>query len=442
MKISVFGLGYVGCVSAACFAQEGHEVVGVDVSQTKIDLINAGQSPIIEKDLDTILAKVASGGTGCGTLRATQDSSRAVAETDLSLICVGTPSDNNGSLRLDYVKQCARDVGAGLKDKDRYHVIVVRSTMLPGSVEEAVIKEVEYTSGKRAGEDFGVAINPEFLRESTSIHDFYNPPMTIIGQFDERSGDTVAKIYDFLDAPLVRTEIRVAEMIKYSCNAFHAVKVAFGNEIGAMAKAIGIDSHKVMDIFCMDDKLNLSSYYLKPGFAFGGSCLPKDLRAINYKARTLDVDTPLLNSVLPANEVHVARSLDVLLQSGTKKVGILGLSFKAGTDDLRESPLVTIAEALIGKGYDLKIYDKNISMAKLVGANKEYIEREIPHISSLLCDSIEEVMDNSDIVVIGNKSEEFIAAVENAPADKRVYDLCRITKETDALPDGYEGVCW
>lgn len=439
MKISIFGLGYVGCVSAACLAQEGHDVIGVDINSMKVDMINDGKSPIVEKDLDTILAKVANG-EGKGTLIATSDSIKAVQHSEISLICVGTPSNENGSLRLDYVKKCAKEIGVGLKNKDSYHVVVARSTMLPGSVDEAIVREVEYSSGKKAGKDFGVVINPEFLRESTSIQDFYDPPVTVIGEMDTRSGDSVENMYHFLTAPCVRTTIQTAEMVKYTCNCFHALKVTFANEIGIISKAIGVDSHKVMDIFCMDDKLNLSSYYLKPGFAFGGSCLPKDLRALNYKARELDVDVPVLRSIIGSNRSHIDGVIKKIIRIGKKKVGILGLSFKAGTDDLRESPLVILTEALIGKGFNIKIFDENVAVAKLVGANKKYIEEEIPHISSLMCGDMSKVISDSDIILIGNKAEAFKDAVKEK--NKIIFDLVRITDDIDNIADGYEGICW
>ncbi len=443
MKISIFGLGYVGCVSAACLAREGHEVIGIDVNPMKVDMINNGTSPIVEKDLDKIIHDaVHMDADGKGSLRATTDAVRAVIDTDVSLICVGTPSSDNGSLKLDYIRRCSRDIGMGLKQKKAYHIVVARSTMLPGSAEEAVIREVEYISGKKAGRDFGVVMNPEFLRESTSVHDFYNPPVTVIGELDQKSGDMLAEMYKFLDAPVVRTDIRTAEMIKYANNAFHALKVTFANEIGAICKALSIDSHKVMDIFCMDHKLNLSSYYLKPGFAFGGSCLPKDVRAINYKAKECDLDVPLLQSIMESTRVHIERAISKILLTGKKKVGILGLSFKAGTDDLRESPLVFLTETLIGKGFDIRIYDQNVSIARLFGANKEYIEKEIPHISSLMCEELSDVVSHSEVLIIGNKSDEFARVLEERNNGKIIYDLVRITEDVKDVSSGYDGICW
>lgn len=442
MKVAIFGLGYVGCVSAACLAREGHDVVGVDVNQTKIDMINVGKSPIVEKDLDTILDEIVNGKKGEGSLKATTDAVRAVVESDLSLICVGTPSNDNGSLKLDYVRRCAADIGLGLKEKSGYHVVVGRSTMLPGTIEGVIIREIEYASGKKAGIDFGAVMNPEFLRESTSVHDFYNPPVTVVGELDKRSGDVVEEMYHFLDAELVRTDIKTSEMIKYANNTFHGLKVAFANEIGAICKTAGIDSHKVMDIFCMDKKLNISSYYLKPGFAFGGSCLPKDLRALNYLAKTNDVKVPILSAVMESNRSHIQQSINAIIRTGKKKIGILGLSFKAGTDDLRESPVVILTESLIGKGFDIKIYDENVSVAKLFGANKEYIENEIPHISSLMVESMDLVISHSDVIIIGNNAEEFKSVIYNVADDKIVYDLVRIDANIENTVPGYEGICW
>ncbi len=443
MKISVFGLGYVGCVSAACLAKVGHKVIGVDVSQVKVSLINEGKSPIVEKDIGEIIHDVVqSEKYAPGKLLATTDPEMAVRDSELSLICVGTPSNENGSLKLDYVRRCANDIGLGLAKKPGYHVVVARSTMLPGSVEDVIIKELEAASGKQIGIDFGVAMNPEFLRESTSVYDFFNPPMTVIGQYDERSGELLEKMYHFLDAPLEITDIKTAEMMKYACNCFHAAKVTFANEIGSICKSIGVDSHKVMDIFCLDDKLNLSSYYLKPGFAFGGSCLPKDLRALNYQAKSNDVDVPLLKSILASNKIQIENVIENIIRFGLKKVGFVGLSFKAGTDDLRESPLVILVEALIGKGLDIKIFDRNVSLARLTGANKDYIDKEIPHISTLMTDKIDDIMQHADLIVIGNKAKEVAHVLKYVPDNKKIFDLVRVSDSLDGLSGGYEGVCW
>ena len=403
MRISIFGLGYVGAVSAGCLAKDGHKVIGVDPYQPKVDLINAGKTPVIEKDIGEIMQKAVAD----GLLSATQDVRRAVFDTDISLICVGTPSQPNGSLDLKYVRKVCEEIGEAIKEKAGFHVVVARSTMLPGSMRSVVIPVLEETSGKRAGVDFGVCNNPEFLRESTAVYDYYNPPKTVIGETDSIAGDMLASIYSHLDAPLVRTSVETAEMVKYTDNVWHALKVGFANEIGNICKAVGIDGHEVMNIFCKDTKLNLSAYYMKPGFAFGGSCLPKDVRALTYKARTSDIEVPILNAIIPSNQKQIEKGLAMIIAKGSKKVGILGFSFKAGTDDLRESPLVEVIERLIGKGYDIRLYDRNVKIASLVGANKDYILNHIPHISKLMVDSIDKVLTHADTIVIGNGAEEF-----------------------------------
>jgi len=438
VRISVFGLGYVGSVSAGCLTALGHEVIGVDVSPMKADLINAGRSPVVEADLEALIAK----GVAAGKLGADTSASEAVAASDLSLICVGTPSDSNGSLDLTFVERVCQEIGQALASKDGYHVVVMRSTVLPGSTEQRVIPVLETYSGRVAGRDFGVAFNPEFLREGTAVYDFHHPPFTVIGQYDERGASIVADLYADIEAPLQIVPLRVAEMVKYANNAFHALKVAFANEIGNICKQRGIDSHQVMDIFCMDDKLNLSSYYLKPGFAFGGSCLPKDLRALLYHAHRMDLGVPVLEAILRSNELQVKRGIELVRRTGRKKIGVLGFSFKAGTDDLRESPLVALIEALIGKGYQVKVFDRNVSLARVHGANRAYIEREIPHIASLMCDSVEEVISGSDVIVIGNKAAEFRQVLEQLRRDQVVIDLVRIQKDIERLDARYEGICW
>jgi len=438
MRISIFGLGYVGAVSAGCLAREGHTVIGVDPYQPKVDLINAGQTPVIEKDIGEIIERAVAD----GLLGATQDVRQAVFDTEISLICVGTPSQANGSLDLKYVRKVCEEIGAALREKADFHVVVARSTMLPGSMRSIVIPVLEAASGKHAGVEFGVCNNPEFLRESTAVYDYYNPPKTVIGETDAAAGDRLASLYAHLDAPLVRTSVETAEMVKYTDNVWHALKVGFANEIGNICKAAGIDGHEVMEIFCKDTKLNLSSYYMKPGFAFGGSCLPKDVRALTYKARASDIDVPILNAIIPSNQKQIEKGLAMITEKGSRKVGILGFSFKAGTDDLRESPLVEVIERLIGKGYDIRLYDKNVRIASLVGANRDYILNHIPHISKLMVDSIEEVVAHADIIVIGNGAEEFRAIAESIPAGKRVVDLVRISDRRSSEEAGYDGICW
>lgn len=437
MKLSVFGLGYVGCVSAACFAKEGHEVLGVDVNSTKVQIINSGKSPIVEHGIDNLIGEMVRD----KRLRATSDSAEAIAGSQVSLVCVGTPSNANGSLDLEYVRRVCEEIGEALAAKPERHTVVIRSTMLPGTIEGVVIPALELRSGKKAGTDFGVCINPEFLREGTSLKDFYAPPFTLIGADEDGAAKTVADLYSRIDAPLFVTPVKAAEMVKYACNCFHALKVGFANEIGNICKELGIDSHQVMDVFCQDTKLNLSPYYLKPGFAFGGSCLPKDLRAINYKAKELDVDVPVLGAILASNRSQIERAVEMVLRTKKKRIGVLGFSFKAGTDDLRESPMVALIETLIGKGMQMAIYDRDVSLARLFGANKEYIEREIPHISQLMRDNIDEVLKSSDVLVIGNKNEEFRRIEPSLRPDQTVIDLVRLFE--DRVTGGsWQGICW
>lgn len=436
--VSVFGLGYVGCVSAACLAREGHTVVGVDVARTKVDLVNAGKSTIVEEGIAELVAEQ----VAAGRLRATTGVREAVQATELSLVCVGTPSRANGGLDLKYVERVCEEIGAALKDKAGYHVIVIRSTVLPGTVHDVATPAIERTSGKKAGVDFGVASNPEFLREGTSIKDFQEPPFTLIGADEPATADAIAALYTGLDAPVHRVAVRVAEMVKYACNCYHGLKVAFANEIGNVCKALGVDSHEVMRVFCEDRKLNISAAYLKPGFAFGGSCLPKDLRAVTHKARELDVETPVLRATLESNKLQVQRAFDMVVRTGARRVGMLGMSFKPGTDDLRESPLVSLIELMVGKGLELAIYDRDVSEARLIGANKEYIEGEIPHIWSLVKPSAAEVIAHGDVVIVGNATGEIRALGAGAFAGKTVVDLARLFPAKPAAVQGYEGICW
>ncbi len=437
MKISIFGLGYVGAVSAGCLAQAGHTVVGVDPAQVKVDLINDGKTPIIEKDIGELIAEA----VRAGRLSATTGVDDAIEGSEVSWICVGTPSELNGSLDLRYVRRVCEQIGAALKKKKSFHVVVARSTMLPGSMRNVVISTLEQSSGKKAGVDFGVCINPEFMREGTAVYDFYHPPKTVIGEMDKNSGDLLQSIYAELSAPLIRTDIETAELVKYTDNVWHALKVGFANEIGNIAKQLGLDGHKVMDIFCQDTKLNLSPYYMKPGFAFGGSCLPKDVRALTYKARSVDLDLPILNAILPSNERQIERGVRMVLEKDNRKVGILGISFKAGTDDLRESPLVELVERLLGKGYELRIYDRNVRLASLVGANRDYILNRIPHISKLMVESMDEVLTFGETLVIGNRSEEFRSVPERLRPGQVVVDLVRVSQRRSDVST-YDGICW
>lgn len=438
MKLSVFGIGYVGCVSAACFAKAGHDVIGVDLNPTKVEIINQGKSPIVESGIDELVAAMVT----AGRLSATTDSAAAIMNSDVSLVCVGTPSNANGSLDLNHVKNVCEEIGAALKTKAKRHTVVIRSTMLPGTIESLVVPTLETSSGKHAGQDFGICINPEFLREGSSLKDFYSPPFTLIGTDEAETANLVSELYSGIEAPLFVTALKTAEMVKYACNCFHALKVSFANEIGNICKAVGIDSHEVMHVFSQDTKLNLSPYYLTPGFAFGGSCLPKDLRAINYKAKQVDVEVPVLSSILPSNRLQIERAVNMVLQTGRKRIGVLGFSFKAGTDDLRESPMVTLIETLIGKGLQLAIYDRDVSLAKLFGANKQYIEREIPHISQLMRASIDEVLSDSEVLVIGNKAAEFRELEGKVRADQLVIDLVRMFDSSAGGDGSYQGICW
>ena len=403
MDISIIGMGYVGAVCAACLAEYGHTIIGVDVSLLKVRMINAGKSPIVEPGLGELLAK----GVSAGRIRATSSTGEAVNASQLTMICVGTPSKRNGDLDLRYVELVALEIGAALKHKATRHTVVVRSTVLPGTVNNVVVPALEKASGMKAGIDFGVAVNPEFLRESSAIEDYRAPPMTVIGEWDEVSGRELAEIYSVLPAPIFRRPIEVAEMVKYACNVWHATKVTFANEIGNIAKACGIDGREVMKLVCEDRKLNISPYYMQPGFAFGGSCLPKDLRAMNYRASQVEADHPMLASIMRSNTGQVQRAFELIASLGSRKVGMFGLAFKSGTDDLRESPLVELAEMLIGKGYSLSIYDRNVDHARVMGTNKEYIDARIPHVSNLMKSDIHEVIAASDILVLGNKDPAF-----------------------------------
>ena len=438
MRISIFGLGYVGSVSAACLANKGHHVIGVDSNQLKVDMINAGKALIIEPELKELTELVVAN----GHLRATSGVSDAILNSQLSFICVGTPSKKNNSLDLQYVKRICEDIGHILREKDEHHIIVCRSTMFPGSIRKVVIPILEHFSDKRAGHDFSVCINPEFMKESTAVYDYYNPPKNVVGTSEQRVRDVMSDLnQECTNMPTLFLEIEEAEILKYTDNIWHALKVGYANEVGNVCKSLNIDSHRVMDVFCQDTKLNLSPYYLKPGFAFGGSCLPKDLRAFLFESQQLNLSLPIISSVLPSNKLQIDAAMNMVIEQGNKRVGVLGFGFKANTDDLRESPVVELIERLIGKGYELTLFDKNISSARLYGANRDYILNHIPHISDLMVDSIDELMHRSKTIIIGNNAVEFERVLDDARDDHSIIDLVRIRREVPELTE-YEGICW
>jgi GDP-mannose 6-dehydrogenase len=435
MRINIYGLGYVGSVSAACLAADGHDVLGIDIDRAKVDSINRGVSAVVEPGLSELVNR----GVACNKLRATTN---AIEDGDVSMVCVGTPSNENGSLCLEYITRAAAQIGEFLRATNSYHVVCVRSTVLPGTVEGLVVPILEHRSHKQAGRDFGVCMNPEFLREGSSIRDYRCPPYTIIGELDSRSGDVVEELYAGVQAPAIRTELAIAEMVKYAGNAFHALKITFANEIGNICKRLGLDGRRVMEIFCRDQKLNVSPAYLQPGFAFGGSCLPKDLRALLHKAKELDLEPPVLRSILASNTRQVEEAYRLIRKTGKKKIAMLGLSFKPGTDDLRESPIAELIEILIGKGHQVAIYDREVSLARLRGSNKTYIEQTIPHISSLMKTSIASVVDGSEVVVVAKRSSEFEETVRGLNNGHCIVDLVSVLSDAGEQKGEYEGICW
>ncbi len=438
MKIAVFGLGYVGCVSAACLAQEGHTVIGVDINPLKVKLLGAGRSPVVEPGL----AEMVKTAVASGHLQVSQDGKAAVRKSDVSLICVGTPSNENGSLKLQYVENVCREIGAALAAKQNYHTVVVRSTVLPGVVEEKLLPLLEQYAGRRAGVDFGLCMNPEFLREGSAVRDYFHPSLVVIGEYDRRSGDVAQALYQSVEARVVRTSIRNAEMIKYASNAFHALKIVFANEIGNLCKASGIDGQEVMDIFCQDKQLNVSAAYLKPGFAFGGSCLPKDVRALFSMAKELDVESPALQAILPSNQKQIERGIRLVERTKRKKIGILGLSFKAETDDLRESPAIALVETLVGRGFQVSVFDEEVELSRLVGANKSFLEQELPHIASLMCASLEQLAAESEVIVITRDSKTFRQIGRLLGKEHILIDLVGKAKHNGHTAGAYEGICW
>ena len=439
LAISVFGLGYVGTVTAACFAHMGHNVIGVDLSPGKVEAMDAGRSPIVEPRVEALISDAHT----AGRLHGTSSSESAVLNSEISFLCVGTPSLRNGKLDLGHIQPVCRDIGQVLKKKTAFHLVVLRSTVLPGTAETIVVPALEQASGKKMGKDFGVCVNPEFMREGTAVADFLEPAMTIIGAADTTHSSMLREIYSWAPGKIFETSFRSAEMTKYVCNAWHAVKVSFANEVGTLARELGVDAESVVEIFTADTKLNISPTYLKPGFAFGGSCLPKDVRALNYRAKELDLNLPLFQSIMHSNDEHLERAVEMILSTGKKKITLLGLSFKAATDDLRESPQVQLAKRLLGEGRDLKIWDDNVSLGHLIGSNRQYIEQVIPHIGSLLCKDLDSAVASAEVVVIGTRGIDRATLSRHIRPDQTVIDLVNLEKSRRISNNGsYQGICW
>lgn len=438
-SISVFGLGYVGAVTAVCFAHKGNHLVGVDLNPQKVDSLGNGRAPIVEDKVEQMALEA----HHSGRLRATTDAVAAVSETDVSFICVGTPSQRNGKLDLSGVERVCKDIGEGLRKKKAFHWIVLRSTVLPGTTESIVIPALEAASGKKEGREFAVCFHPEFLREGTAVADFFEPPFTIFGAREATQAEPLRELYSWTSARMFITTPKSAEMVKYVCNAFHALKVDFANEIGTICKELKLDTEAVANIFVTDTRLNISPAYLKPGFAFGGSCLPKDLRALTYRAKELDLKLPLLESLMPSNQEHIERTVASILHFRRRKIGMLGLSFKPSTDDLRESPLVHLAKRLLGEGCELQIWDQSVALGRLIGSNRQFIQDEIPHLGSLLRDNAEAVIQSSEIIVLGTKAIDKKALTAQLRPDQSLIDLVNLEKQHRCSgQSGYEGVCW
>jgi len=437
--VSIFGLGYVGTVTAACLAHRGNRVTGVDLSPQKVEALNEGRSPIVEPSVSQLVAECQK---EC-RLHATTDSEKAVLETEISFLCVGTPSLRNGKLDLGHIAPVCQEIGRALRKKDTFHLVVLRSTVLPGTAESIVIPTLEKASGKTLGQGFGICVNPEFMREGTAVADFLEPSITIIGASNSSHSHILRDLYSWVPGRVFETSFRSAEMVKYVCNAWHAVKVSFANEVGTLAKTMGVDAEAVIEIFSADTKLNISPSYLKPGFAFGGSCLPKDVRALNYRAKELDLELPLFESILPSNEAHLDRAIEIVLSAGKKNVAMLGLSFKAATDDLRESPQVQLVKRLIGEGCRVEIWDDNVSLGRLIGSNRQYIETVIPHIGSLLSANLEQVLEKAEVIVIGTRGIDRKALESHLRPEHFVVDLVNLEKSRRPAASGcYEGLCW
>src|SRR5579875_951983 len=438
-RVSIFGLGYVGSVMAACLAYKGHGVMGVDVNPVKVELVNSGRSPIVEARMEEITAEA----HRCCRLHATTDVEAAVCQTDISFVCVGTPSQANGKLDLSHMIRVSEQIGSALRRKETPHWVVIRSTVLPGTTELTVVPAIEAASGRRAGDGFAVVYNPEFMREGSAVADFFEPPYTVLGARQPQDAIPVREIYGWVPNRIFETSIRVAELVKYASNAFHAVKVSFANELGTLAKRLDVDAEAVTEIFTSDTRLNISPAYLSPGFAFGGSCLPKDVRALSYRARELDLKLPLIESLMPSNQEHIERAVEIVLGTRKKKIGLLGLSFKAGTDDLRESPQVQVVKRLLGEGCQIQIWDPHVTLGRLAGANRQYIEEVIPHIGSLLRSDMNEVLQAAEVVLIGTRDARKEMIEAGLRPEQKVLDLVNLEKNRrPSLKSSYEGICW
>ena len=437
-RISIFGLGYVGAVSLACLARDGHTMTGVDIDDAKLEMLQRGQAPIVETGIQELTRNI----MRSGKVAVTNSVRDAILATDVSFVCVGTPARANGNQNLDAITRVAEQIGEVLAEKSTHHVVVIRSTVKPGTVEEVIQPAIEAASGLRAGVDFSLCFQPEFLREGTSIHDYDHPPLTVVGASDPHGVAALRGIFGHLPCEFVHTSIRTAEMLKYACNTFHALKVTFANEIGRVCQAASVDPHEVMKLLCMDRQLNISPAYLRPGFAFGGSCLPKDLKALVYMAKSADVEVPMLASIMPSNTAHIEHAIEQVLASGKRRVGMLGLSFKAGTDDLRESPLVIMAERFIGKGLQLSIYDPQVNVARLIGANRRFIEESIPHIASVMTSDVEQLVREADVLVVATRIPEVLAALQaHTRPEQLLLDVASLP-DREAHHAHYRGVCW
>lgn len=439
MRVLTWGLGYVGTVSAACLAQLGHEVIGVEPNLSKVKMLNAGQSPVKEPGLDSLVSKTVAE----GRLRATSDGISLVPWADVSLICVGTPSEADGSLMLSHLRKVAADIGGGLRHATNYHVVALRSTVFPGTARNTLGRILEEQSGRDIGRDFGVAMNPEFMRETNAVDDFYTPSYTVIGALDSQSGDRIEDLYRPIHSRVFRVSLEEAEILKLCSNAFHALKIGFANEVGRLCDEIRIDSHAVMQLICADNKLNISPAYLKPGFAFGGSCLPKDVRSLTSHARRLGVELPILEGILPSNRLQIQTARCKVLQTGARRVGVLGLSFKPNTDDLRESPIIDLIRYLWQDGIDVLVHDPDVKPEEMLGSNREYLERQLPQIGRILRSELDDVFEKAEVIIVGQKRPEFTARLKALNGNVTVLDLVRMSEDPAFINEAkYREMSW